>query len=116
MSQDVVEAVVADALTYVEIICGLLFYFFAVVVEALAEAAVEFILATIVVVPACLAVTTPLLLTVATRLFLENHVTPVGAPSKYKSYVSYCSKCDASTPDYEYQGEYNRNYYGEWRE
>ncbi len=31
-------------------------------------------------------------MTVATRLFLENHVTPVGAPSKYKSYVSYCSK------------------------
>lgn len=41
MTQDVVEAVVADALTYVEIICGLLFYFFAVVVEALVEAAVE---------------------------------------------------------------------------
>ncbi len=41
VTQDVVEAVVADALTYVEIICGLLFYFFAVVVEALAEAAVE---------------------------------------------------------------------------
>lgn len=41
VTQDAAEAVVADALTYVEIICGLLFYFFAVVVEALAEAAAE---------------------------------------------------------------------------